>query len=38
MSWLAFSDSFQYLCYGSTAIINANIYDKRNLFMLRSDT
>ena len=21
MSWLAFSDSFEYLCYGSTAII-----------------
>ena len=22
MSYLAFSDSFEYLCYGSTAIIN----------------
>ena len=22
MSWLALSDSFEYLCYGSTAIIN----------------
>ena len=22
MSWLALSDSFEYLCYGSTTIIN----------------
>ena len=44
MPWLAFSDSFEYLCYGSTTIINmftltarGSILDRRQILTSKVD-